>query len=59
MKSEKTHVVDGRKGELEGERRHALSELLLLCFTVEVILVLRARVLSDEFVHDVRVEREK
>lgn len=50
-----THIVDGRKGKLEGERRHALRELLLLCLGVKVILMLRARVLSDELVHDVRV----
>jgi hypothetical protein len=54
---ENTHIVDRGEGKLEGKRRHALSELLLLCLGVELILMLPARVLSDELVHDVRVSR--
>jgi hypothetical protein len=42
-----THVVDRRHAELEGERREALVEVLLLLLGVELILVRGTRVLGD------------
>jgi hypothetical protein len=47
-----THIGDGRKGELQGERREALREVLLVLLGVD-ILIGGARVLRDDLVHDV------
>jgi hypothetical protein len=51
----KTHIGDGRKGELQGKRREALREVLLLSLGVEVILMGGARILRDDLVHDVLI----
>lgn len=48
-----SYVGNGRKAELQRERRDARSEVLLLLLRVHLILVGRARVLSDKLIHDV------
>lgn len=53
-----THIGDGRKGELQGERREALREVLLLLLGVD-ILIGGARVLRDDLVHDVIIKVRK
>lgn len=52
-----THIGDGRKGELQGQRREGLREVLLLLLGVELILMGGARVLRDDLVHDVLIRR--
>lgn len=56
--SRTTHIGDGRKGELQGERREALREVLLLLLG-EDILIGGARVLRDDLVHDVIIKARK
>jgi hypothetical protein len=55
----RTHIGDRRKGELQGERREALREVLLLLLGVELILMGGARVLRDDLVHDVIIRERK
>ena len=50
---ETTHIVDRRKGKLQGERREALREVLLLLLGVELILMGGTRVLRNDLVHNV------
>jgi hypothetical protein len=52
-----THIGDGGKGKLQGQRREGLREVLLLLLRVEFILMGWARVLRDDLVHDVRIKR--
>jgi hypothetical protein len=50
-----THIVDRRKGKLQGERREAIREVLLLLLGVELILMGGARALRNDLVHNVRI----
>jgi hypothetical protein len=54
-----THIGDRGKSELQGERREALREVLLLLLGVELILMGWARVLRDQLVHDVLIRGRK